>query len=75
MSDSCPGCFQSAKGQQEDYEKIKTEAVAYSKEHKTPVAIYREGEEYKYIEAFTAYAKGYGPVIREVVSAYHGFAA
>lgn len=69
--DGCPGCFQSAKGQQEYFEKVKTEAIAYSKEHKKAIAIYRDGQEYKYLDAFDAYARGYGPVIREVVSAHH----
>jgi len=69
--DSCPGCFQSAKGQQEHFERVKTEAIAYSKEHNKAIAIYRDGQEYKYLDAFDAYGRGYGPVIREVVSAYH----
>jgi uncharacterized protein (DUF2225 family) len=74
MSEGCPGCFQSAKGQKEAFEKIKKEAIEYSTEHKKAVAIYKEGNEFKYIDAFEAYANGYGPAIRHVVSTYHGTA-
>jgi hypothetical protein len=74
MSDSCPGCFQSAKGQQAEYEKILNQAREYSKENKKAVAVYKEGGEYKYLDAFEAYARGYGPVIRDVVSAHNGIA-
>lgn len=69
--EGCPGCFSSAKGQQEQFEKVKNEAIAYSKENKKAVAIYKEGDEFKFLDAFAAYAGGYGPAIREVVSAYH----
>lgn len=75
MSDSCPGCFQSAKGQQAEYEKILNQAREYSKEYKKAVAIFKEGDEFKYLDAFDAYANGYGPTIREVVSPYNGIAA
>jgi hypothetical protein len=69
--EGCPGCFQSAKGQQAAFDKIKKEAIEYSTEHKKAMAIFKEGDEFKYLDAFEAYANGYGPAIREVVSAYH----
>lgn len=69
--DGCPGCFQSAKGQQAAFDKVKNEATEYSTQNKKAVAIYKDGEEFKFLDAFEAYANGYGPVIREVVSAYH----
>lgn len=69
--DGCPGCFDSNKGQQVAFEKAKSEAIEYSKQNKIPVAIYKEAGEWKFLEAFAAYAGGYGPAIREVVSAYH----
>jgi hypothetical protein len=69
--DGCPGCFLSAKGQQEAFDKVKKEAIEYSKKHNKAMAIYKEGDEFKFIDAFEAYASGYGPSVREVVSAYH----
>jgi hypothetical protein len=69
--EGCPGCFASVKGQQEHFEKVKTEAIVESKKQNKAMAIYKDGDEFKYVDAFDAYAKGYGPAIREVVSAYH----
>lgn len=69
--EGCPGCFASVKGQQEQFEKVKTRAIVYAKENNKAVAIFKEGDDFKFIDAFEAYARGYGPAIREVVSAHH----
>lgn len=52
----CEGCFQSAKGLQMAYEKIKAEAIKYSKENGKTVAIYKEGFEWFYCTAELAIA-------------------
>lgn len=72
MSDNCPGCFESLQGQEVQFQKVKNQAIEDSKKHKKPMAIFKEGTEYRCLDAFHAYATGFGPVIREVVSAYHG---
>jgi len=66
---SCTTC---APGNPEDVQltEANNKAIDQSKKNKEPVAIYKEGGEYKLINAFTAYANGY-PVCK-VVSAYHG---
>lgn len=74
MNEGCPGCIASARGQDEEFEKAKAKAIEYSKENKVPVAIYKEGNEWKIAEAFGAYGSGLGPAIREVVSQHSGIA-
>lgn len=66
MSDSCPGCFQSAKGQQQEYEKVKTQALRAATKKHTAQAIYKEGFEWFYCDATDAIARGYP--IREFIS-------
>jgi hypothetical protein len=68
MDAICPGCFPP---NPDDlvYHQVKLKAIEQSKENKEPVAIYKEGGEYKRLNAFKAYAASY-PVC-EVVSAYH----
>jgi hypothetical protein len=73
MEGKCQGCLP-ANSDDVVYQAAKTKAVEQSEKNKEAVAIYKEGGEYKILNAFTAYANGYGPVIREVVSTYHGAA-
>lgn len=68
MEARCPGCFP-ANPDDVQYDQVKNKASEQSKENKEPVAIYKEGGEYKLLNAFQAYADGL--VVCEVVSAYH----
>jgi hypothetical protein len=70
---NCSTCTP-AKPADQAFEDIKTEAREYAKKENKAVAIYKEGDEFKYLDAFDAYARGYGPIIREVVSKYNGTA-
>jgi hypothetical protein len=65
----CPGCGEGVRGELLQLDNIIKQAQAYAKEKKIPVAIYKEGGEYKFCEAFTAYQNHY-PVTR-VVSEYN----
>jgi hypothetical protein len=68
MDAVCPNCFPSTPDDIQ-YEQAKNKAIEQSEKNKEPVAIYKEGGEYKLLNAFQAYAAGY-PVC-EVVSTYH----
>jgi hypothetical protein len=72
MDAVCPGCFP-ANPDDVIYQQVKLKAIEQSKENKEPVAIYKEGSEYKCRNAFQAYAAGL--VVCEVVSAHHGSTA
>jgi len=50
MSEGCPGCFTSAKGIQQEYNRIKAEAIKYMREKKVSVAIYKEGFDFFYMQ-------------------------
>lgn len=62
----CEGCFISARGQQEQLEQIRTQAKKYAIENEKTVAIYKEGFQYRFIEA----DKAGGLIIIEIVSQY-----
>lgn len=66
MSSGCEGCFQSAKGMQEQFEIVKAKAKEYGQQENKTVAIYREGFEFRYIVAEVAIANGY--LIVEILS-------
>jgi hypothetical protein len=72
MEVNCPNCFP-ANPDDIQFKQAEQKAIEQSKTNKEPVAIYKEGSEYKWINAFTAYANGY-PVCK-VVSSYNGNAA
>jgi hypothetical protein len=74
MAERCTGCLP-ANPDDVIFQQAKIKAIEQSEKNKEPVAIYKEGSEHKFANAFTAYANGYGPVIREVVSPYNGTAA
>lgn len=59
MSESCPGCLTSGKGQDQALNKATTEAVKYAKEIKKPVAVCKEGFEYTFYEFDFARQQGY----------------
>jgi hypothetical protein len=71
MSESCPACTSTQKGQDIAFENALNKANEYSKENKVPVAVYKENGEWIYTEAFAAYRAGKGPLIRQVVSPYN----
>lgn len=48
---SCEGCQLSVKGQSRSLDTIKAEAKKYAIEHQKTVAIYKEANEYLFIEA------------------------
>ena len=62
----CEGCFISAKGQQAEYQTIKTQAVNYAKDQKQTVVIYKEGFEYRY--CLKSVADQYGCPVLEYIS-------
>jgi hypothetical protein len=68
MEFTCPSCFPS---NPDDviYQQAKNKAREQSEKNNEPVAIYKEGGEYKYLNAFQAYADKL-PVC-EVVSTYN----
>jgi hypothetical protein len=69
MEANCPSCFP-ANPDDVQFKQAEKKAIEQSKKNNEPVAIYKEGSEYKCINAFTAYANGY-PVCK-VVSSHHG---
>jgi hypothetical protein len=62
----CEGCFQSIRGQQEELNIISAKAREYAQEIQEPVAVYKEGYEYKYTRASFAIEQHY--LIVQVVS-------
>jgi hypothetical protein len=65
---SCEGCITSSRGQQEALNIILKQAKDYARENQITVAIYKEGLEYKIIEAGAAITGGY--YIIDMVSPY-----
>lgn len=65
----CEGCYSSPEGQDTALDTATKQAREYAKENKTAVAIYKEGFEYKYIEAGLAFAGNYP--ICNIVSQYN----
>jgi hypothetical protein len=65
---SCEGCITSSRGQQEALNIILKQAKDYAKENNITVAVYKEGLEYKFIEAGAAITGGYQ--IIDMVSQY-----
>lgn len=55
---SCEGCFTSARGQQEQYLSVKSEAQNYANEKKYSVALWKEQFEWYYLEASAAITSG-----------------
>lgn len=51
---TCEGCFLSAKGQAAELSRIIKEAKNYAVQNQTTVAVYKEGNEYRYIAAASA---------------------
>lgn len=51
MSEGCPGCFLSAKGQAAELEKIRKQARQYAATEKITVVIYKEANEFRFIRA------------------------
>jgi len=68
MSDGCEWCSISPKGQDQQLSNVLKQAKDYAKQENIPVAIYKEGNEYKFISASFAIANGY-PIL-QVLSAY-----
>jgi len=62
----CEGCFISAKGQQAEYQNVKTQAVNYAKEQSQTVVIYKEGFEFRF--CLRSVAEQYGYQILEYIS-------
>lgn len=60
---SCVTCATKTKDQR--YEQALKDATDHAQQNKIPVAIYQEAGEWKYCNAFEAYAAGY-PVIQVV---------
>lgn len=65
---SCDGCLITNKSNDLSFEQIKKEAKLYAQEKKTPVALYKEGFQWFFIEASRAFANNYP--ITEVLSQY-----
>ncbi len=63
----CEGCFLSAKGQAAELSRAIKEAKTYAETNKVTVAIYKEGNEYRYIDA----ANAAGLPVIQYVSQYH----
>jgi hypothetical protein len=55
----CEGCFQSAKGMQEQLSITRSKAKQYAKEEQKTVAIYREGFDFRYCDEEVARREGY----------------
>lgn len=75
MSEGCPSCTGSGAGLDIAFENAKTKAGELSEKEKIPVAIYKENGEWKWENAFTAYQRGIGTIIRDVVSKHIGDAS
>jgi hypothetical protein len=69
MDSACPSCFP-ANPDDLQFKQAEQKAIEQSEKNKEPVAIYKEGGEFKLVNAFTAYANGYP--VRKVVSAHYG---
>jgi hypothetical protein len=69
MDVRCPSCFP-ANPDDIQFKQAEQAAIEQSKKNSEPVAIYKEGTEYRFCNAFSAYANGY-PVCK-VVSPYNG---
>ena len=54
----CEGCLISAKGQAQTLDAVRAEAKKYAIENETTVAIYKEGNDYRYTSAETAVRAG-----------------
>jgi hypothetical protein len=59
----CDGCLVSNKGQQQNLQQVLDDGKKYAIENEKTVAIYKEGLDYKYCDAATAYANNY-PIIK-----------
>lgn len=59
MSVGCEGCLVSGKGQQQEYQTVKQEAINYAKEQQQTVVLYKEGYEYRYCTEPVARENGY----------------
>jgi hypothetical protein len=68
---TCEGCFISAKGQARELETVRQAAKKYAVENGKTVAIYKEGQDYSFIEAGSAA----GLYILEYVSQFNGTAS
>lgn len=68
MSDGCPGCFLSQKGQQREIERVYTDAKKKAIDEGEPYAIFREGVELYGIPAAKAIEQGV--LIIQFVSQY-----
>lgn len=55
----CEGCLVSNRGQQEQYQTTKQEAIKYAKQQNQTVALYKEGYDYRYCIAEVAGSAGY----------------
>ena len=66
MSGGCDGCLISGKGQNESLDVLRSQAKKYAVENEKTVAIYKEGFEFRFIEAEKASELGY-PVV-EIIS-------
>jgi hypothetical protein len=71
MEVTCPSCFP-ANPDDIQFKQAIEKANEQYKQNSEPVAIYKEGGEYKCINAFTAYANHYA--VCKVVSPYNGIA-
>lgn len=68
---SCDNCTISPQGQDVGFEAAQTKAVEFSKQNNVAVSIYKEGFEWKFMEAFAAFRAGLGPAICTTISKYH----
>ncbi len=68
MNGGCEGCATSGESQDIAFASAVVKAKIYAEEHKTAVAIYKEGFEYKFIDAARA-IRGNFP-IRNIISQY-----
>lgn len=58
MSESCPACFTTVKGQQQELAQVRVKAKQYAVENEKMVAIYREGYEFRFMVAEKAIETG-----------------
>lgn len=61
----CEGCLTSNKAQQQELERVRKEAKEYAVQNNQTMAIYKEGNEFRHLDAREAIARGY-PVVEFV---------
>jgi hypothetical protein len=66
MANNCIGCFPTGRELQAQYEQVRRNAIKYSEENNTPVAIYKDFDGYAIIDADTAINNNYP--IKEIVT-------